>query len=49
MKTKTQAVRDALKELIRLHRKEELLALRGRLEIEDNWRQFRESELKEAE
>jgi Arc/MetJ family transcription regulator len=46
--TKAQAVRDALKELIRLRRKEELLALRGRLEIEDNWRQLRESELEEA-
>jgi Arc/MetJ family transcription regulator len=45
--TKTQAVRDALKEYIRLRRKEELLALRGRFEIEDNWRQLRESELKE--
>ena len=33
--TKTQAVRDALKEFIRLRRKEELLALQGRLEIED--------------
>lgn len=42
--TKAQAVRDALKELIRLHRKEELLALRGQLDIEDNWRQLRESE-----
>lgn len=46
--TKTQAVRDALKEFIRLRRKEELLALRGRLEIEDNWRQLRESELEET-
>jgi Arc/MetJ family transcription regulator len=46
--TKTQAVRDALKEFIRLRRKEELLALQGRLEIEDNWRQLRESELDEA-
>ena len=46
--TKTQAVRDALKELIRLRRKEELLALRGRLDIQDNWRQLRESELEEA-
>jgi hypothetical protein len=46
--TKTQAVRDALTEYIRLRRKEELLALRGRLEIEDNWRQLRESELKEG-
>jgi hypothetical protein len=45
---KIQAVRDALKEFIRLRRKEELLALRGRLEIEDNWRQLRESQLKEA-
>jgi Arc/MetJ family transcription regulator len=46
--TKTQAVRDALKEFIRLRRKEELLALQGRLEIEDNWRQLRESELAEV-
>jgi Arc/MetJ family transcription regulator len=46
--TKTQAVRDALKEFIRLRRKEELLALQGRLKIEDNWRQLRESELEEA-
>ena len=46
--TKTQAVRDALKEFIRLPRKEELLALRGRLEIGDNWRQLRESEFEEA-
>jgi Arc/MetJ family transcription regulator len=46
--TKTQAVRDALKEFIRLRRKEELLALRGRLDIEDNWRQLRESELEET-
>lgn len=47
--TKThQAMRDALKELIRLRRKKELLALQGRLEIEDNWRQLRESELEEA-
>jgi Arc/MetJ family transcription regulator len=46
--TKTQAVREALKEFIRLRCKEELLALQGRLEIEDNWRQLRESELEEA-
>ncbi|HYU35596.1 MAG TPA: type II toxin-antitoxin system VapB family antitoxin [Thermoanaerobaculia bacterium] len=46
--TKTQAVRDALKEFIRLRRKEELLALQGRLGIEANWRQLRESELEEA-
>ena len=43
--TKTQAVRDALKEFLRLRRKEELLALQGRFEIEDNWRPLRESEL----
>jgi Arc/MetJ family transcription regulator len=46
--TKTQAVRDALKEFIRLRRKEELLALRGRLEIEDNWRELRDLELEEG-
>jgi Arc/MetJ family transcription regulator len=42
--TKTQAVRHALMEYIRLRHKEELLALRGRLEIEDNWHQLRENE-----
>jgi len=46
--TKTQAVRDALTEFIRLRCKEELLALRGRLEIEDNWRQLREAEIEEG-
>jgi len=45
---KSHAVRSALKEFIRLQRREELLALRGRLEIGDNWRQLRENELEEA-
>ena len=46
--TKTQATGDALRELNRLCRKAELLVLRGGLDIEDNWRQLRESELEEA-
>lgn len=40
-KTKTEAVRLALQEYIRLKRKEELLALRGQFDIEDNWEQLR--------
>ncbi len=41
-------MQDDLKEFVRLRRKEELLALQGRLEMEDNWRQLRESEIEEA-
>ena len=46
--TKAQAAWAALKELVRLRHKKEVLALRGQLEIEDNWRHLRESELEEA-
>ena len=40
-KTKTEAVRVALTEYVRLKRKTNLLALRGRLEIADDWRELR--------
>jgi len=40
-KTKTEAVRLALHEFIRLKRKEELLAMHGRFDIEDNWEHLR--------
>ena len=41
-KTKTEAVREALREFIRQRRKQQLLALQGKLEIEDNWAELRE-------
>jgi len=47
-KTKTEAVRLALLEFIRLKRKEELLSLRGQLDIEDNWEHLRSLEIRET-
>lgn len=46
--TKVEAVLSALDEYIRLRRKEELLALQGRLDVEDNWRELRAQELDEV-
>lgn len=48
-KTKTEAVRIALNEYLRLKRKQQLLALRGRLDIVDNWRELRELEIEKDE
>jgi hypothetical protein len=48
-KTKTEAVRVALNEYLRLKRKQQLLTLRGRLDIADNWRMLRELETEENE
>lgn len=45
--TPSLAVEAALKEYARLHRKEQLLGLSGRLRLEENWRGLREAELKE--
>ncbi len=47
-KTKTEAVRTALSEFIRLVRKQQLLALRGKLELVENWRELREREASEV-
>jgi Arc/MetJ family transcription regulator len=47
-KTKTEAVRIALTEYLRMKRKLELLALRGRLGIEDNWQRLRAREIEES-
>jgi len=44
-KTKTEAVRVALTEYVRLKRKTNLLALRGNLEIADDWRELRAREV----
>lgn len=43
-KTKTEAVNCALREYLRLKAKDELLNLRGNLELEDNWQDLREGE-----
>lgn len=44
--SKSEAVRRALEEFIRIKRTEELLALRGRFDIEDGWRELRELDVK---
>ncbi len=46
-KTKTAAVEAALREYVRLRRKEMLLNLRGKVKIEDNWRELRQMEIDE--
>lgn len=46
-RTKAAAVETALKEYVRLRRKELLLGLRGRLRLEEDWRELRETELVE--
>ena len=55
-KTKTEAVRIALKEYLHikqeyLHikRKEKVLAMRGKLDISENWQELRQREVKESE
>lgn len=45
--TKTEAVRVALTEYLRMKRRAELLTLRGKLEIEDNWQELRAREVRE--
>jgi len=45
--TKAAAVETALREYVRLRRKELLLGLRGRLRLEEDWRELREAELGE--
>lgn len=46
-KTKTEAVRTALTEYLRMKRKEKVLAMRGRLHINADWRELREREITE--
>ncbi|CAN5843463.1 hypothetical protein BH23ACT11_BH23ACT11_06540 [soil metagenome] len=46
-RTKAAAVEDALKEYVRLRRKELLLELPGNIRLEENWRKLREAELDE--
>ncbi len=44
-RTKAAAVEAALREYVRLRRKELLLGLPGRVRLEENWRELREAEL----
>ncbi len=46
-RTKAAAVEEALAEYVRLRRKEALLGLRGRLRLEEDWRELREAEIGE--
>ncbi len=48
-KTKTEAVRIALIEYLRMKRKQELLALRGRLDIADDWQSLRALDTRETD
>ncbi len=45
--TKTEAVRIALSEYVNLKRKRNLLALRGNVDIEDNWQKLRQMDSEE--
>jgi len=47
-KTKAAAVEVALREYVRLRRKEMLLGLPGRVQLEEDWRALREAELDES-
>lgn len=44
-KTNKEAIFQAIQEYIRYKQREELLSLRGKLEIEDNWQILRNLEL----
>jgi Arc/MetJ family transcription regulator len=46
-KTSSSAVEAALREYVRLRRKEQLLGMSGRVRIEENWQDLREAELNE--
>lgn len=46
-KTKTEAVRIALKEYLRMKRKEQVLSMRGKIDIVNDWQKLRHSEVAE--
>ena len=46
-KTPLFAIRHALKDYLAAVRKQKLLALRGQVQVEDNWRQLRQVDMKE--
>jgi len=43
-KTKTEAVRTALTEYLRMKRKEKVLSMRGKLNINDEWQELRQQD-----
>jgi hypothetical protein len=46
-KTPLIAIRHALKDYLAVVRKQKLMALRGQVQVEDNWRQLRQLDTKE--
>ena len=48
-KTKTEAARTALKEYLRMKRKEKLLSLRGKVDIDPDWQSLRNVETEEGQ
>ena len=44
-KTKTEAVRTALTEYLRMKRKEKVLNMRGKLNINDEWQELRQQDV----
>lgn len=48
-KSKTEAVRTALTEYLRMKRKEKILAMRGGLDINTDWEKLRQEEIEEYE
>ena len=46
-KTPLLAVRHAIKDYLAVVRKQKLLELRGKVQVEDNWRQLRQLDTKE--
>ena len=46
-KTKTEAVRVALTEYLRMKRKEKVLAMRGKMKVNDDWQKLRLREIAE--
>lgn len=47
-KTRTEAVNKALEDLIRRLKIEKLRSMRGKFQIEDNWKQLRALEVRES-
>ena len=47
-RTKTEAVNRALREYVRLKRKQVLVNLSGKIHIEENWKEIREAEKSEG-
>ena len=46
-KSKTEAVKTAIIEYLRLKRKEKVLSMRGKLDIDDGWKDLRQQEVME--